>query len=208
MVDFLVSLLVAGYETTSTIMTLAIKFVTDAPAALALLRAEQEEVYARKKDELDPLDWNDYKSMPFTQCVINETLRMANVVGGVFRRAVTDVHFKGYTITKGSKVFTQFRAVHMDPDYYKDARTFNPWRWQEKDAPQQTGGTGGLFTPFGGGPRLCPGFELARVEISIFLHYLVTHFSWDAAEQDMLVFFPTTRMLMGYPINLRRRRNM
>lgn len=35
-----------------------------------------------------------------------------------------------------------------------------------------------VFTPFGGGPRLCPGYELARVELSVFLHHLVTRFRY------------------------------
>ncbi|KAK0597603.1 hypothetical protein LWI29_026813 [Acer saccharum] len=46
---------------------------------------------------------------------------------------------------------------------------------------------GNVFTPFGGGPRLCPGNELARVELSVFLHHLITRFSWVPAEEDMLV---------------------
>ncbi|CAL9748596.1 unnamed protein product [Musa acuminata subsp. burmannicoides] len=206
-VDFLLALLVAGYETTSTIMTLAVKFLTDLPHALALLREEQEGIRAKKgDDEEQPLAWSDYKSMPFTQCVINETLRVANIISGVFRRAMTDIHFKGYKIPKGCKVFISFRAVHLDPEYYEDARTFNPWRWQNNEVAQlqQTGGAG-VYTPFGGGSRLCPGYELARVVISVFLHYLVTGFSWEEAEKDRLVFFPTTRTLKGYPINVRRR---
>lgn len=36
----------------------------------------------------------------------------------------------GYTIPKGWKVFASFRAVHLDQDHFKEARTFNPWRWQ------------------------------------------------------------------------------
>ncbi|XP_042967922.1 3-epi-6-deoxocathasterone 23-monooxygenase CYP90D1-like isoform X3 [Carya illinoinensis] len=57
------------------------------------------------------------------------------------------------------------------------------------------------FTPFGGGQRLCPGLDLARLEASIFLHHLVTQFScsWEA-EEDTVVNFPTVRMKRRMPI--------
>ncbi|PUZ43667.1 hypothetical protein GQ55_8G026200 [Panicum hallii var. hallii] len=174
MVDFCLSLLVAGYETTSVLMTLAVKFLTETPTALAQLK------------------------------VINETLRVANLISGVFRRANTDIHFKDYIIPKGCKIFASFRAVHLNTEHYENARTFDPWRWQSTNKLQNTVGAS-LFTPFGGGPRLCPGYELARVVVSVFLHRLVTRFSWEEAEEDRIVFFPTTRTLKGYPINLRRR---
>ncbi|WOK93573.1 Cytochrome P450 [Canna indica] len=204
-VDFLLSLLVAGYETTSTIMTIAVKFLTDNPDVLTELRKEQEGIRARKKDEGKALDWSDYKSMPFTQCVINETLRIANIVGGVFRRAKSDIHYKGYIIPKGCKIFTSFRAVHLDHEFYEDARTFNPWRWQKNDKAGEKIGGANIYSPFGGGARLCPGYELARVIISVFLHYLVTQFSWEEAEKDRLTFFPTTRTVKGYPIIVKSR---
>ncbi|KAA3478267.1 cytochrome P450 90A1-like [Gossypium australe] len=244
-VDFMVALLVAGYETTSTIMTLAVKFLTQTPLALAQLKVScwemsgtdfkgknhrtvvklwdyvmgyvttlESETYLIGQEEHDGirlkkrgsegLQWSDYKSMPFTQCVINETLRVANIISGVFRRTVTDVNIKGYTIPKGWKVFASFRAVHLDHDHFKDARTFNPWRWKNNNL--GTSCSGNFYTPFGGGPRLCPGYELARVEISVFLHHLVTQFSWVPAEEDKLVFFPTTRTQKRFPINLQRRR--
>jgi len=136
--------------------------------------------------------------------VINETLRVANLISGVFRRANTDIHFKDYIIPKGCKIFASFRAVHLNTEHYENARTFDPWRWQSKNKLQNAEGAS-LFTPFGGGPRLCPGYELARVVVSVFLHHLVTRFSWEEAEEDRIVFFPTTRTLKGYPINLRRR---
>ncbi|GAV85596.1 p450 domain-containing protein [Cephalotus follicularis] len=200
-VDFLVALLVAGYETTSTIMTLAVKFLTETPLALTQLKEEHEEIRA-KKSEPETLGWSDYKSMPFTQCVVNETLRVANIISGVFRRAMIDIPIKGYTIPKGWRVFASFRAVHLNHDHFKDARTFNPWRWQNNSG---TISTANVFTPFGGGTRLCPGYELARVELSVFLHHLVTRFSWVPAEEDKLVFFPTTRTQKRYPINVQRR---
>ncbi|KAF8402667.1 hypothetical protein HHK36_010756 [Tetracentron sinense] len=210
-VDFLVALLVAGYETTSTIMTLAVKFLSQSPLALALLKEEHEEIRAKKQDS-KTLEWSDYKSMLFTQCVVNETLRVANIISGVFRRAMTDVNINGYRIPKGWKVFASFRAVHLDHDHYKEARSFNPWRWQ-KNSGGGAASPGNVFTPFGGGPRLCPGYELARVEISVFLHHLVTRLrffgfpiqSWVPADEDKLVFFPTTRTLKRYPIDVQHR---
>ncbi|KAJ9553299.1 hypothetical protein OSB04_017344 [Centaurea solstitialis] len=191
-VDFLVSLLVAGYDTTSTTMTLAVKFLTDTPTALAELKEEHDAIRAKKGTSV-ALEWDDYKSMPFTQCVVNETLRLSNIISGVFRRAITDVQIKGYTIPKGSKVFTSLRAVHLGQDNFEDARVFDPWRWQKTSDPTN-------FMPFGGGPRRCPGYELARVALSVFLHHLITRFSWKLAEKDKLVFFPTTRTQKRYPI--------
>nr|ACG42185.1 cytochrome P450 CYP90A22v2 [Zea mays] len=213
MVDFCLSLLVAGYETTSVLMTLAVKFLTETPTALAQLKEEHDSIRHRKGKDEQPLQWSDYKSMPFTQCVISETLRVANLISGVFRRANTDIHFKDYVIPKGCRIFASFRAVHLSPEHYENARAFDPWRWQQskkegvlvvgQDA--QQGARASVFTPFGGGPRLCPGHELARVVVSVFLHRLVTRFSWEEAEEDRVVFFPTTRTLKGYPIILRRR---
>ncbi|KAF3787966.1 Cytochrome P450 90A1 [Nymphaea thermarum] len=202
-VDFLLAVLVAGYETTSTIMTLTVKFLSENPLALAQLKEEHEEILRRKQGS-QTLEWSDYKSMSFTQCVINETLRVANIISGVFRRAVCDIRVKGYTIPKDWKVFASFRAVHLDQQLYREARTFDPWRWQSSNSSSSGGNPATVFTPFGGGPRLCPGYELARVEISVFLHHLLTAFSWKEAEEDMLVFFPTTRTLKRYPINVVR----
>ncbi|XP_016469511.1 3beta,22alpha-dihydroxysteroid 3-dehydrogenase [Nicotiana tabacum] len=200
-VDFMLALLVAGYETTSTIMTLAVKFLTETPHALSLLKEEHEEIRL-KKGKVESLLWEDYKSMPFTQCVVNETLRVGNIISGVFRRTMTDINIKGYTIPKGWKVFACFRAVHLDHEHFKDARTFDPWRWQSNAGSTSSPN---VFTPFGGGPRRCPGYELARVELCVFLHHLVTRYSWVPAEPDKLVFFPTTRMQKRYPIIVQRR---
>ncbi|KAL0401205.1 UNVERIFIED_CONTAM: cytochrome [Sesamum latifolium] len=194
-VDFMLALLVAGYETTSTIMTLAVKHLTETPLALAQLKEEHDEIRARKGEEEAALQW-DYKSMPFTQCVVNETLRVANIISGVFRRAMTDVTIKGME----GVCFSSSCAHGSSP--LKDARTFNPWRWQNSSG--MASNSVNVFTPFGGGPRRCPGAELARVELSVFLHRLVTQFSWMPAEQDKVIFFPTTRTQKRYPIIVRR----
>ncbi|XP_054789109.1 3beta,22alpha-dihydroxysteroid 3-dehydrogenase-like [Prosopis cineraria] len=203
-VDFMLALLIAGYETTSTIITVAVKFLTETPLALAQLKEEHDQIRAKKSDPGAALEWSDYKSMAFTQCVVHETLRVGNIISGIFRRAMTDINIRGYTIPKGWKLFASFRAVHLDAQHFKDARSFNPWRWQS-NSEAGGGSMGNVYTPFGGGPRMCPGFELARVVVCVFLHLFVTRFSWIVAEEDKLVFFPTTRTRKSYPIIVKRR---
>ncbi|BBG98862.1 cytochrome P450, family 90, subfamily D, polypeptide 1, partial [Prunus dulcis] len=150
------------------------------------------------KDQLgEPLCWSDYLSLPFTQNVITETLRMGNIIIGVMRKAMKDVEIKGCLIPKGWCVFTYFRSVHLDENNYDWPYDFNPWRWQDKDMSSSN------FTPFGGGQRLCPGLDLARLEASIFLHHFVTQFRW-VAEEDTIVNFPTVRMKRRMPVRVKR----
>ncbi|XP_058069215.1 cytochrome P450 90D2 isoform X1 [Magnolia sinica] len=177
--DNMIDLMIPGEDSVPVLMTLAIKYLSDCPLALAQLMEENMKL-KKHKDELgEQLCWSDYMSLSFTQNVITETLRMGNIIIGVMRKAMKDVRIKGYTIPKGWCVFTYFRSVHLDERLYEDPYQFNPWRWQDKDI-----GTCN-FTPFGGGQRLCPGLDLARLEASIFLHHFVTRFTryesykWD-----------------------------
>ena len=73
----------------------------------------------------------------------------------------------GYLIPKGWKVQLWYRSVHMDPQVYPDPTKFNPSRW-EGHSPRA-----GTFLAFGLGARLCPGNDLAKLEISVFLHHFL-----------------------------------
>lgn len=56
---------------------------------------------------------------------------------------------------------------------------------------------------FSGGPRLCPGAELAKLEIAVFLHHLVQRYQWELAENDYPVSFPFLGFPKGLPIKVR-----
>ncbi|PSR96162.1 3-epi-6-deoxocathasterone 23-monooxygenase [Actinidia chinensis var. chinensis] len=201
--DNMIDLMIPGEDSVPVLMTLAIKYLSDCPTALHQLMEENLKL-KRLKDQLgEPLCWSDYLSLPFTQCVITETLRMGNVIVGVMRKAMKDVEIKGYLIPKGWCVLTYFRSVHLDESLYDWPYQFNPWRWQDRDM----GSNKSSFTPFGGGQRLCPGLDLARLEVSIFLHHFVTHFRW-VAESDSIVNFPTVGMKKRMPVWVKRRREL
>ncbi|XP_051181757.1 cytochrome P450 90D2 [Lolium perenne] len=196
--DNMIDFMIPAEDSVPVLITLAVKYLSKCPLALEQLEEENMELKRRKSDVGETLQWTDYMSLTFTQHVITETLRIGNIINGIMRKAVKDVEVKGQLlIPKGWCVFLYFRSVHLDGHIYDDPYAFNPWRWKERDI--MAGSS--YFTPFGGGQRLCPGVDLARLEASIFLHHLVTSFSW-VAEEDTVVNFPTVRLKRGMPIKV------
>ncbi|CAO2840173.1 unnamed protein product [Amaranthus hypochondriacus] len=200
MSDNVIDMMIPGEDSVPLLITLAIKFLSDSPLALQQLTEENMKVKKVKADVGEAMYWADYLSLPFTQMVITETLRMGNIITGVMRKAMKDVEIKGYLIPKGWCVLTYLRSVHLDDTLYDSPHQFNPWRWQDKDTNSSN------FTPFGGGQRLCPGLDLARLEASIFLHHFVTLFRWEA-EDDSIIHFPTVKMKKRMPVWVKRRRD-
>lgn len=62
-------------------------------------------------------------------------------------------------------------GTHYDPKYFEDPMSFNPGRFDDPIQPFS-------YVPFGGGPRLCAGYQLAKLNILIFVHYFVTRYDW------------------------------
>jgi steroid 22-alpha-hydroxylase len=142
--------------------------------------------------------------------VINETLRLGNVVRFLHRKALKDVRYKGYDIPSGWKVLPVISAVHLDNSRYDQPNLFNPWRWQQQNNGASSSGSGSFSTwgnnymPFGGGPRLCAGSELAKLEMAVFIHHLVLKFNWELAEDDKPFAFPFVDFPNGLPIRVSR----
>ncbi|KAJ6802815.1 cytochrome P450 90B1-like [Iris pallida] len=151
----------ASEDTTSRAIPLAIYFLASSPKAIQQLREELLQVVGSEmEDGPSKLTWDGYKQMVFTQCVISETLRLGNITKLLIKKATTNIEFKGYEIPRGCRVFTYISAGHMDPSLFEDPRVFNPWRWLSNAGIVKTDKN---FMAFGGGPRHCPGTELARL---------------------------------------------
>lgn len=213
--DLILSLLFAGHETSSVSIALAIYFLPGCPNAIEHLREEHIEIArAKKKAGETELNWDDYKKMEFTQCVISETLRLGNVVRFLHRKALKDVRYKGYDIPCGWKVLPVIAAVHLDPLLFDHPQHFNPWRWQSNitrsssSSTSYSSMTSSHFMPFGGGPRLCAGSELAKLEMAVFIHHLVLNYQWDLADLDDQAFaFPFVDFQKGLQIRAQRQTN-
>ncbi|KAH7520046.1 hypothetical protein FEM48_Zijuj08G0102300 [Ziziphus jujuba var. spinosa] len=206
--DLILSLLFAGHETSSVAISLAIYFLPGCPSAIEQLREEHIEIARAKKQAGETeLNWDDYKKMEFTQCVISETLRLGNVVRFLHRKAIKNVRYKGYDIPCGWKVLPVIAAVHLDPSLFDHPEHFNPWRWQNDSnrgtsSSSYTSMTDKNFMPFGGGPRLCAGSELAKLEMAVFIHHLVLNYHWELADVDQAYAFPFVDFPKGLPIRV------
>ncbi|KAL3333172.1 hypothetical protein AABB24_033309 [Solanum stoloniferum] len=193
-VSFVLDSLLGGYETTSLLMAMVVFFIGQSQTAFDQLKEEHDNIRSTKEKEL--LNWEDYQKMDFTQKVINEALRYGNVVKFVHRKALKDVKFKDYVIPAGWKVLPVFSAVHLDPSVHPNALHFNPWRWESDEQISKK------LTPFGGGSRCCPGFELAKVEVAFFLHHLVQKYRWEVEEGEQPIAYPYVEFKNGLTIRL------
>ncbi|XVF73270.1 hypothetical protein PTKIN_Ptkin12aG0188400 [Pterospermum kingtungense] len=200
-IDLIFALLFASHETTSSAATLAIKLISEHPDVLEELMKEHEAILKARDEGESGLTWQEYKSMTFTHMVINETVRLTNIVPGIFRKAVTDVEIKGYTIPAGWMVMVVPAAIHLSTDKYDNPLRFNPWRWegQELHAGSKT------FMAFGGGIRLCVGADFAKLQLAIVIHHMVTKYRWSVTKGGSILRKPALIFPDGLHIEISKK---
>ncbi|KAI4313324.1 hypothetical protein L6164_026311 [Bauhinia variegata] len=170
-----------GFNNDSTIATVAYLFsiVKDAVMSFPVnVPGRKEEIIKTRPSSLKRLNLKDIKQMTYLAKVIDETLRKTNLLFGMFREAKADVNINGYVKPKGWKVLSFARAVHLDPQYHLNPQQFNPSRWDDYNVKTSS------FFPFGIGSRLCPGMDLGKLEISIFLHYFLLNYKLERVDPE------------------------
>lgn len=87
-------------------------------------------------------------------------------------------------------------ATHYNEDYFPDHMAFDSSRFEEPIQPY-------VFLPFGGGPRMCAGYQLAKLNILIFVHFVVTRYNWSLQYPDEpITMDPLPFPSHGMPINI------
>jgi cytochrome P450 len=148
--DELLTLLVAGHETTATALAWAIERLIRHPEKLARLR---EEVEAGEE--------------AYLTATIQETLRLRPVIVIVIRRLTEAIQLGGYDLAAGMNVVPSIHLVHRDPTIYPEPDAFRPERFLETPPGTYT------WIPFGGGVRRCIGAAFAQQEMAIVLRELI-----------------------------------
>ncbi len=148
--DELLTLLVAGHETTATSLSWAIERLTRNPDKLERLRAEVLE----GREE-------------YLTATIQETLRLRPVISIVLRKLTEPVEIGGYELPAGVSVAPCVYLVHRNPEVYPEPQRFLPERFLDNPPGTYT------WIPFGGGVRRCLGASFAQFEMAVVLKELV-----------------------------------
>ncbi|GAB4381746.1 MAG: cytochrome P450 [Elainellaceae cyanobacterium] len=155
--DELMTLLVAGHETTATALTWAMYWVH-------LLLEVKQTLLAQLDALTEPTDIEQLLRLPYLTAVCNETLRIHPVAMLTFpRRVETPLEICGYSLAPGALLMGCIYLLHQREDLYPHPRQFRPERFLERQfSPYE-------FMPFGGGVRRCVGAALAQYEMKIVL---------------------------------------
>jgi cytochrome P450 len=151
--DELMTLLVAGHETTASELAWAFERLARAPHALRELL-----------DEVDGGNGDDYLT-----ATINETLRHRPVIPNAAPRLTKQpVEIGGFSYPEGVVLVPNAYLVHHDPDIYPDPYAFRPERFLDESPGTYT------WIPFGGGRRRCLGASFAQLEMKIVLRAVLS----------------------------------
>jgi cytochrome P450 len=154
--DEVVTILLAGHETTASALTWSWYLLAQHPEAQQRLHAELNAVLGDRSPGFD-----DLPHLPYAGGVFAEALRLYPTAAMIFRRALEDHPVGEYVIPRGGIVMLSQYVLHRDPRYYPNPDAFDPGRW----APEVRASRPRFcYFPFGGGPRVCIGEGFATME--------------------------------------------
>lgn len=157
--DEVLTLLLAGHETTAAALTWTLVLLSRYPAARDRLEAEVDEVLGGREP-----DAGDVDRLPWTRAVLSESMRLCPPAWTIERDAVADDDVAGAEVTAGSTVAISPYLLHRNPDLWPDPEGFRPERFLgEQDRPRHA------YLPFGGGRRICVGAGFAMMEAVLVL---------------------------------------
>ena len=167
--DQMMTMLLAGYDTTALTLTYAWWLLADHP-----------EVERRFHEEVDALDGpptaDDLADLEVLDRIVTETMRLYPPAYVVYREAEEEDELGGFRIPAGSVVSTPQWVVHHDRRWFDDPWAFRPERWTDdfrRELPDFA------YFPFGGGPRKCIGDGFAMREAKLVLATLGQRYELD-----------------------------
>jgi cytochrome P450 len=169
----------AGHETTALMLMWTLHLLSQSPEIQEKINQEATAILGERQPTLD-----DLKAIPYTDMVLNESMRLFPPAWSLMvRRAKDDMQFGSNTVPSGSVMLIPMWVVHRNPKVFSDPLRFDPQRF---DGDWKTRYPKYAYFPFGGGPHICLGATLAMFEGQVILPLLVRRFRFEPVLQPDL----------------------
>jgi cytochrome P450 len=162
--DEVITLFLAGHETTANALTWTWWLLARHPDVEAHLHAELDHVLADR-----PPTAGDVSHLPYTRAVVAESMRLYPPAWTMGRRVLRDYRWDGHVMPAGSLVLMSQWIVHRDARWWPQAERFDPERWLGEAGAGASTRPRFAYFPFGGGNRVCIGEGFAWSEAIVVL---------------------------------------
>ncbi|XP_075998976.1 cytochrome P450 2K1-like [Genypterus blacodes] len=183
----------AGTDTTGNTIRWSLLLMAKYPDTQDQVQEELNRVIGSRQVRVE-----DRKNLPYTDAVIHEIQRLANIVPmSLPHKTSRDVSFQGYFIKQGTVVFPLLTSVLYDESEWESPNTFNPAHFLDKEGKCIKRDA---FMPFSAGRRACLGESLARMEVFLFFTTLLQHFRFTpppGVSEDELDLTPAVGFTLG-----------
>jgi cytochrome P450 len=194
--DELVTLLLAGHETTASTLGWTWLLLSQSPEALHRLRTEAIDTLG---DRLP--SYQDLAKLTYTTSVIEEAVRLYPPVWMLTRRAVDPDEVGGYHVPAGSDVLICTYTLHRHPQFWEQPDSFDPGRFHPERTAERPRYA---YIPFGAGPRFCVGSNLGLLEAVLVVAMIAREFDLHRASSGAVAPEPmlSLRLRGGLPMTI------
>jgi len=195
LIDEVMTLIVAGSETSATTLNWTWYSLSQYPAVLA-----------RAIEEVDGASYNDapnfasIEELPYIRQLVEEVLRVYPPVWLFTRKAIGEDEVKGIRIAAGTDIFISPYFMHRHPDYWPDPERFDPMRFSEQASKAQHKTA---YIPFSAGPRRCIGDFFALVESQLHFGLMLRQLTMEYVPEHPIELAPEVNLRTRFPIMMR-----
>jgi cytochrome P450 len=167
----ILQLLVAGNETSTTAATWAFYLLAKHPAHIKKIRDEIESVFTGTE-----ISYAGLHQLSYTMAVLNEAMRLCPPFWMIDREALTDDEYNGIKIPAGTTVVPYIYGVHHNAEVWEDPEKFDPGRFDKSNEKKMHAFA---HIPFGGGPRVCIGQNMAIMQILLVISAIIRKYDFE-----------------------------
>jgi cytochrome P450 len=197
--DELMTLLLAGHETTAATLAWTWYLLARHPEVERRLHAEVDHVLGGRRATL-----SDVPRLVYTKMIVSETLRLYPPVWLLPRKAINTDRFARHLIPANSDVLISVYTIHRHPKFWDDAERFDPERFAPDKGSERDSCA---YLPFGAGPRTCLGSRFGLMEVMLMVATIAQRFSLRLADDQEVE--PEASLTLhprhGLPMSLQRR---